>query len=62
MLVLTRKRGERIVIAENIILTVVEANPGRVRIGIDAPDDVPIMREEVLEREGYCARPSVGAR
>lgn len=47
MLVLTRKVGETVVIAENIRVTVVEVDRGRCRIGIDAPDDVKIDREEI---------------
>ncbi len=50
MLVVSRKVGERIVISDNIIVTVLESNPGRIRIGIDAPKDVPVHREEVYER------------
>ncbi len=50
MLVLSRKRGERIVIAENIELTILDVCGDRVRIGIQAPLDVPIHREEVFQR------------
>jgi carbon storage regulator len=47
MLVLTRRVGERVVIGETIVMTVVEVNGGRVRLGIEAPRDVPIRREEL---------------
>jgi carbon storage regulator len=47
MLVLSRKPGQRIVIDDDIIITVVELRPGRVVVGIDAPRDVNIAREEV---------------
>src|ERR1700684_1787077 len=50
MLVLTRKQGESIVIGENIKLTVVSVGPGRVKIGITAPPDVRIDREEIHTR------------
>lgn len=54
-LYLTRKRGESIVIADNITITVVEIEHGRVRIGLEAPKEVRIDREEVrrdrLQRE-----------
>lgn len=50
MLVLSRKRGERIVIAENIELTILDVCGDRVRIGIQAPLDVSIHREEVFQR------------
>ncbi len=47
MLVLSRKAGERIVIGGNIVITVVDMGHGRVRLGIDAPSDVRILREEL---------------
>ncbi len=50
MLVLTRKVGERICIDSSIRITVVRVAGDQVRIGIEAPDDVRILREEVLER------------
>jgi carbon storage regulator len=51
MLVLTRRPGEAIVIASNIKITVVSAGPGRVKIGIDAPPNVRIHRQELLPIE-----------
>jgi carbon storage regulator len=50
MLVLTRRPGEQIVIAGTIRLTVVNIGPGRVKIGIEAPDNVRIDRQEVFEK------------
>jgi carbon storage regulator len=50
MLVLTRKPGESIVIGNGIRLTVVNVGPGRVKIGIEAPPNVRIDREEVHAR------------
>jgi len=47
MLVLSRKLGEKIYINENICITIVDIDRGKVRIGIDAPRDVPIHREEI---------------
>ena len=47
MLVLTRKLNESIVIDGNITVTVVEVRGNRIKLGIVAPVDVPIMREEV---------------
>lgn len=56
MLVLTRKVGEEIVIGDNIRITVVEVGPGRVKIGIAAPKDVRIDREEIrVKKEAECA-------
>jgi carbon storage regulator len=53
MLVLTRKLDERIKIGNNIYVTVVRCGNDKVRIGIDAPDNVPILRAELLEKDGY---------
>lgn len=47
MLVLTRKAGQKITIADNITIEVLEVAGGRVRIGIEAPKDVPIRRNEL---------------
>ena len=49
MLVLSRKRNEQIVIAENIVITVVEIRGDKVRLGIEAPKSVPVHRKEVHE-------------
>lgn len=49
MLVLTRERSERIMIGEEIIITVVEVRGDKVRLGIDAPHGVPVHREEVYK-------------
>ena len=48
MLVLTRKLGERIYIGPGIWLTVLEMKRNAVRIGIEAPEDIEIMREELV--------------
>lgn len=50
MLVLTRKTDERIMIGDEITITVVRIGTDQVRIGIDAPRDVVIRREELAER------------
>ena len=47
MLVLSRKLGEKIVIGDNIIVTVVKIDRNQIRIGIEAPSDVPVYREEI---------------
>lgn len=51
MLVLNRKKGEKIVLGENlVIVTVVEIGPGnKVRLGFEAPSHVPIYRQEIWE-------------
>jgi carbon storage regulator len=48
MLVLSRKLGEKIVIGDNIVVTVVKIDRNQIRIGIEAPPDVPVYREEIL--------------
>jgi len=48
MLVLTRKENESLIIGDNIKLTILAVKGGQVRIGIDAPVDVPIHRAELL--------------
>lgn len=48
MLVLTRKAGERIVIDDAIVLEVLEVQGNRVRLGIQAPQNVTILRQELL--------------
>jgi carbon storage regulator len=49
MLVLTRRSGERLRIGDNIWVTVVSVERGKVRLGIDAPPDVLVLREELAE-------------
>ncbi len=47
MLVLSRKVGQKLMVGDNVVVTVVEIRGAKVRIGIDAPDEVDIDREEV---------------
>lgn len=49
MLVLSRKKNESIVIADTITVTVVEIRGDKVRLGIEAPRDVPVHRQEVFD-------------
>ena len=57
MLVLSRKRNERIVINGNIVITVVDVRGDKVRLGIEAPTEIPVHREEVhLEIEARKQR------
>ena len=49
MLVLSRKKNECIVIDDNIVITVVEVRGDKVRLGIQAPREVPVHRSEVYE-------------
>lgn len=48
MLVLTRKIGESLAINENVRITVLEVKGKTVRLGIEAPDDIKIHRQEIL--------------
>ena len=51
MLVLTRHAGEVIVIRDDIRVTVIGIEGGQVRLGIEAPDDVEIWRQEIWDRK-----------
>ena len=64
MLVLSRKKDEKIMIGENISIMVVEIRGDKVRLGIEAPRDVSVHRQEVFEainrrENGAEAEPSV---
>jgi carbon storage regulator len=50
MLILTRKVGETLMIGEDVTVTVMAVNGNQVRIGINAPKDVEVHREEIYER------------
>jgi len=52
MLVLSRKLGEKIFIGDNICITVVDIDRGKIRLGIEAPRNVPIYRQELLPLGG----------
>ncbi len=47
MLVLSRKLGEKIVIGDNIVVTVVKIDRNQIRIGIEAPQEISVYREEI---------------
>lgn len=60
MLVLSRKPGERILIGDNVTVTIVRIGPNTVRLGIDAPREMNIVREELcldLDTRGLSVRP-----
>jgi carbon storage regulator len=50
MLILTRKIGEKIIIGEDVVVTVLSVKGYQVKIGIAAPRSVPVYREEVYEK------------
>jgi carbon storage regulator len=49
MLVLSRQRDESIIIGDNIVVTIVDIRGDKVRLGINAPTEVPVHRQEVYE-------------
>ena len=49
MLVLSRHRDESIIIGDNIVITIVDIRGDKVRLGIQAPTNVPVHREEIYE-------------
>lgn len=63
MLVLSRQRDESIVIAEEITVTIVDIRGDKVRLGIQAPADVPVHRREVFEaiHHGEPVDPQIAA-
>jgi len=61
MLVLSRKEGERLVVDDNIVITVVKVQGGGVRIGIEAPPEVAIKRAELLSRPNAGMKPRSAA-
>ncbi|MFO0870588.1 MAG: carbon storage regulator CsrA [Pirellulales bacterium] len=64
MLVLSRHRDESIIIGDDIVVTIVDIRGDKVRLGINAPQDVPVHRQEVYEaiqrenRKAAQVRPS----
>ena len=64
MLVLSRHRDQRIMLGNDIVLTIVDIRGDKVRIGIDAPENLPVHREEVYdaikkEIEGGCSEEQI---
>jgi carbon storage regulator len=58
MLVLSRQRDESIIIGDNVIITVIDIRGDKVRLGIEAPKEVPVHRQEVydaIQRENMKA-------
>jgi carbon storage regulator len=50
VLVLTRRVGEKLVIGENVTVTILGVKGNQIRIGIDAPRDITVNREEIYQR------------
>ena len=58
MLVLSRQRDESIIIGDNIVVTIVDIRGDKVRLGINAPTEIPVHRQEVydaIQRENVRA-------
>jgi carbon storage regulator len=60
-LVLTRKLGEKIQIGPNIMITVVDIDRGKIRLGIECPRDIPVYRHELAPQEPPTPAPGEGA-
>lgn len=58
MLVLSRRLGEKIIINGDIVVTVVDIDRGKIRLGIEAPRDVPIFRKELLKNDSGTKPPA----
>jgi len=56
MLVLSRKVGQKILLGDRITITVVRVNGGGVRLGIEAPAEMPVIREEMQEHIEFPTR------
>lgn len=59
MLVITRKGGEGLRIGEDVRVTVVETSRDRVKIGIEAPNNIRIIREELFDTERFNIQAAV---
>jgi carbon storage regulator len=55
MLVLSRRVDERIVVDGRITVTVVEIRAGKIRLGVEAPPEVPVWREELVAKKEMAA-------
>lgn len=62
MLVLSRKLGEKIMIGDGIVVTIVKIDRNQIRIGIEAPGDVPVYREEILPTRAVPAREATASK
>ncbi len=59
MLVLTRKKEEGFIVSDNIKITVIDISKDRVKIGIDAPADIKIIRNELYDTERFNIQAAV---
>lgn len=62
MLVLSRKTGERVQIGDDIVVTIVRVGPNSVRLGIEAPRSMPVLRDELqTHNESMGQKDSTGS-
>ena len=61
MLVLSRRVGEKILIGDSVAVTIVRIAPGIVRVGVEAPPEMPIVREELKEQMKAESQPKPAA-
>ena len=59
MLVISRKIDEGVIIGDNIKITIIEVNRDRVRLGIDAPQNIKIVRNELYDTEKFNIQAAV---
>lgn len=55
MLVLTRRKGEQLLIGDDVVITILDVKGHQIRIGVEAPKSIPVHRSEVylrIQREG----------
>jgi carbon storage regulator len=62
MLVLSRKQNERIVIGESVVVTVVRIAGDKVRIGVEAPAELRVVRDEIVDRLDETGSPRLFSR
>jgi len=60
MLVLSRKKGEKIDIGDNITIIVLDIRGGQVKLGIEAPKDVTVLRKEVIDKKTTHQTKNIG--
>ena len=60
MLILTRRVGEALIIGDDVVVNVLEVKGNQVRIGVDAPKDVSVHREEIYDRIQLENKPKKG--
>jgi carbon storage regulator len=62
MLVLSRKKGQRVVIGKDVYVVVLDVRGDRVKLGFDCPLEIPVHRQELSERIAQASPPATCAR